>query len=1433
MFDKIIAYSIQHKFVIFLMILALIAWGSYSIKQIPIDAVPDITNNQIQIITNSPSLATLEVEQFITTPIELSLQNLQNLVEIRSISRFGLSVVTVVFEEDVETYFARQLVQECLASAQQDIPENLGTPEMAPVSTGLGEIYQYVLAVDSSHKDKYNLSDLRSMQDWIVRRQLSGIEGVAEVNSIGGYLKQYEIGIDPELLRSMDLTLDDVFTALAQSNANVGGSYIEKNSNAYYIRSEGLIRSLEDIGNIVIKTAANTPVLIRDVADIQFGKAPRFGALVKDGVEAVGGKVMMFKGANAAGVTKLIDARVAQVNSSLPEGVHISPYLVRDKLVNTAIGTVKKNLLEGGLIVVFVLVLFLGNYRASMIVASVIPLAMLFAISMMNLLGISANLMSLGAIDFGLIVDGAIIIVEAILHKINGRFAGQRLSQEEMDKEVTSAAQGIRQSAAFGELIILMVYIPILSLVGIEGKMFKPMAQTVMLAILGALILSLTYVPMMSAMLLNKNIKDKPNFSDRMMAFFQGIYSSVLEVAFKMKSLLVGLTILIFVFSLWVFSNMGGEFIPTLEEGDLAMQQILPPGSSLSQSVATAQLIQHKLLEDFHEIEEVVVNIGSAEIPTDPMPVEIGDYTLIMKPKSEWTHAHTRKGMFASLDESLSSIPGIDFEYSQPIQLRFNELMTGSKADIAIKLYGADLDELYRLAMQAKGFISEIPGVGTVNVEQTLGMPQIVVQYNYARLAQYGLHVGDINRLIQTAFAGAKAGTIYEADRRFDMVLRLKEEHRADIASVRQLNIPIAGGVQVPLSSVASIELKDAPMQISREQTNRNIVIGVNVGNTDVERLVEKIKAVLGEKIKLPTAYFFTFGGQFENLKEASARLMIAVPIALGLILILLYFTFHSFAQSLLIFTAIPLASIGGIWALYLRDMPFSISAGIGFIALFGVAVLNGIVLIGQFNQLKNDGMTDVMARIMEGTKTRLRPVLLTANVASLGFLPMALSNSGGAEVQRPLATVVIGGLITATFLTLVILPILYYWMEKLNWKKLNLMKQVNAMLVILFACPILLQAQTKISLPQAMEEILDVHPAMQAVEYKLQRQQQLSEMKYNLGNTDFFYQGDALFTGNSQMLNQLGFNQNFSSGKGYKAENLLNQQMYNSTLVERDLKRNLIKFNIKQVYYELQYKKSVLEIYEEMLELYDNYHAIAERRNAAGASTPIDELQIKSKREELLMLEAQSHIEIDALEKKFSVLFGDGVSYTSQGELTIPGIMQVDSFNSTFIEKAKAEIGIQQALVEVEKAERSWDYNIGYAIQNYFDGGWYSGLQAGISMPLFSRNINRRVEAQEIAIAESKSNLEARYIILQEQLIEAKKSMDIYEKGMMYYKKRMDTYDEEMVRLASLNYTSGEMSYLELLDILDNAEENKMAYLTQLYQYVLSIANYEFITNQ
>jgi heavy metal efflux system protein len=1032
MLDKIIQFSIKNKFIILLFTVVLIAFGSYSIKSLPLDALPDVTNNQVQILTTAPTLASQEVEQLITYPLEQAVKTIPNVIELRSISRFGLSVVTVVFKDDVDIYWAREQIFQRLKQAEENIPKYAGSPELAPISTGLGEIYQYDVYAKKGYEDKYDAVKLRTIQDWIIIPQLQGIEGVAEVSTWGGKLKQYEVAVNPNTLNSLGVTITEIFDALEKNNQNTGGAYIEKDQYAYFIRGVGMATGIKDLENVVVENRNGSPVLVRDVATVNEGISLRYGASTKDGKgEIVCGLALMLKGENSSAVVERIKEKMVQINKTLPEGVVAEAFIDRGKLVNSAIGTVTKNLLEGALIVIFVLILFLGNLRAGLIVASVIPLSMLFAVILMNAFGVSGNLMSLGAIDFGIIVDGAVIIVEATMHHLQKLKRQKNLTQSEMDSEVYKSASKIRNSAAFGEIIILIVYLPILALVGTEGKMFKPMAMTVGFAVIGAFILSLTYVPMMSAMFLSKNTEHKPNFSDKMMAWFEKIYTPFLDKALRFKKAVLGISLALFVFAVIVFQNMGGEFIPTIEEGDLAINATIMTGSSLTQMVETTTKYEKILKAKFPEIKTIVTKIGSGEIPTDPMPIESGDLIIVLKDKSEWTSADNWEDLANLMKEEMEAIPGANIEISQPIQMRFNELMTGSRSDIAIKIFGDDLETLDNKAKELISKVNKIEGIGDLKADKVTGLPQITVKYDYNKIALYGLNITDINKIIRSSFAGESAGTIYEESKRFDVVVRMNSANRSDISDVSNLFIPLPNGQQVPLSQVATITYEQGPVQVSRENGKRRITVGLNVRGRDIKSVVEEIQQKLDKDFKLPAGYFVTYGGQFENLVEANKRLSVALPIALGLILVLLFFTFNSFKQAGLIFTAIPLSAIGGVFALWLRGMPFSISAGIGFIALFGIAVLNGIVLISYFNQLKSEGITDPLQRVLIGTKTRLRPVLMTAAVASLGFLPMALSTSGGAEVQKPLATVVIGGLFSATLLTLIVLPILYLLFEK------------------------------------------------------------------------------------------------------------------------------------------------------------------------------------------------------------------------------------------------------------------------------------------------------------------------------------------------------------------------------------------------------------------
>ena len=1035
MLDNIIQFSIKNKLIVGLFTIALIGYGILQVTKLPIDAVPDITNNQVQVITVAPSFGALDIERLVTFPIEQANSNISGLKELRSFSRFGLSIVTIVFDDETDIYWARQQVAERLQKAQLQIPQGIGTPELGPVTTGLGEIYQYVVRPKAGYEGKYNDTELRTIQDWIVRRQLLGVKGVAEVSSFGGKLKQYEIAVDPNKLQSYNITINDVFSALEKNNQNTGGAYIEKGATVLFIRSEGLIGSLKDIENISIKaTQSGAPLFIRDVADVKIGYATRYGAMCyNDKGEVSGAIVMMLKGANSSDVIKNVKNRIAQIQKTLPEGVVIEPFLDRTKMVNNAIGTVEQNLLEGALIVIFVLVLFLGNFRAGLLVASVTPLAMLFAVCLMNAFGVSGNLMSLGALDFGLIVDGAVIIVEAVMHQLahSKKFSTiQALSQKDMDEEVKHSAGKMMNSAVFGQFIILIVYLPIFTLQGIEGKMFKPMAQTVAFALLGAFVLSLTYIPMMSALFLSKKIKHKPNISDKLMGKVEVAYQNKLAGIIKHPKLVLSFVLLLFVSAIIVLTTLGGEFIPALEEGDFAVETRILTGSNLNTTIASTQKAAHILKTQFPEVEKVVTKIGSGEVPTDPMPMEAADMMIILKDKKEWTSAKTFSELGEKMSKAIEDVPGVTTSFQYPVQMRFNELMTGAKQDVVCKIFGENIDTLAHYAEKLGAIINTVEGAKNLYVEPVTGMPQVVIEYNRATIAQYNLNISDINRLINTAFAGQNTGMVFEEEKRFGLVVRLNTDKRKNLEDVQNLLIPTPQGTQIPLYLLANVQIKDGPNQIQREDAMRRIIVGFNVRGRDVQSIVNELQEKIDAQVKFPTGYYVTYGGAFENLNAAKQRLMIAVPVSLILIFILLFFAFNSAKQGLLIYSAIPLSAIGGIFFLALRGMPFSISAGVGFIALFGVAVLNGIVLIAEFNRLKTGGMTDLKQIVLEGTKLRLRPVMMTAFVASLGFLPMALSNGAGAEVQRPLATVVIGGLMIATLLTLFVLPILYMLFE-------------------------------------------------------------------------------------------------------------------------------------------------------------------------------------------------------------------------------------------------------------------------------------------------------------------------------------------------------------------------------------------------------------------
>ncbi len=1444
MLNAVIHFSIKNKFIVGLLTLVLVVWGLWSANRLPIDAVPDITNNQVQIITLCPTLAAQEVEQFVTYPIEQTLANLPDVEELRSISRFGLSVVTVVFDDKVDVWFARQLVGEKIREAEEEIPPAIGRPEMAPVSTGLGEIYQYVLHPKKGSEDKYSAMDLRSMQDWIVARQLYGTPGVAEVNSFGGALKQYEVALNPDRLRAMNVTIPEIYRALQNNNENTGGAYIDRKPNAWFIRSLGLVRSLDDVRKIIIKNTSNgIPVLIGDVAEVRFGHAVRYGALTWNGEkEAVGGIVMMLKGANSAQVVESVKEKMTTIEKSLPDDVVIEPFLDRTDLVKRAIATVERNLVEGALIVIFVLVLFLGNLRAGLVVASVIPLSMLFALGMMNIFGVSANLMSLGAIDFGLIVDGAVIIVEATMHHLGVQSAGRRLSRSEMDEEVFDSASRMYNSAVFGQIIIFIVYIPILTLTGIEGKMFVPMAQTVSFAIIGALILSITYVPLMSALFLPRKTGHGRSLSERMVDSIHRLYEPILEWAIRFRHAVVAATVALFGFSLWLFAQLGGEFIPQLQEGDFAFHCILPMGSSLSQSIETSMQAERLLLE-FPEVKMVVGKTGSAEVPTDPMPPEATDMMIILKPKSEWTTTDDYQTLSRLMEEKLETIPGVFFEANQPIQMRFNELMTGIRQDVAVKIFGENIDTLAAIAPKVAALMQTIKGAGLPQIEQTIGLPQITIDYDRNRLANYGLSIEDVNHTVSTAFAGEKAGVVFENERKFDLVVRLDSVHRSSINDVSELLIPTFSGLQVPLSQVATVDFRQGAAQISRDDGKRRIVIGFNVQDRDVESVVQDIKESLEAHLELPAGYYYTFGGTFKNLEEAGARLRVAVPVALLLIFIMLYFTFHSFKQALLIYTAIPMSSIGGVIALLLRGMPFSISAGVGFIALFGVAVLNGIVLIATFNQLKAEGMSDVLERVREGAKTRLRPVLMTATVASLGFLPMAISRGAGAEVQKPLATVVIGGLIIATFLTLIVLPLLYMIFEKIKTHRGGA-APVIALLLGLAAAPSFAQQTHPIGLEEAIAQALANNPALRAGALEIQAMEALRPGAYEWPKTNFDIE---LGQYNSNLFDQsIAIRQGIYHPRNKRAGKALIEAKVHSAELSKAATRQTLVSEVRSVWYELVFLLEKKQLLEEQDSLYGRFVEVAELRLRTGETNPLEQATALSQSAEAKHQLAQIQTDIAIAQSKLQTLLAlaEPVKIPSGVKLekyAVPAGGDI-SANPT-LAWYRQQVALSEATVEVERARRAPEFSIGYINQSlttpigadpeYRLLNRFHVLEAGIAVPVFGKAFRAHIESAQLEQQAAMARVEAQTMQLQGSAREALQELDRQQQTLDYFENAALPTAGLLLSTAQTAFRTGDIGYVEFVQALTRANEIRRGYLEALNDYNQAAIRYHFFINQ
>ena len=1453
MLNRIIDLSIKNKLIVILTTLFIVGFGVYSIMRIPLGAVPDITNNQVQVITTSTSLSTQDVEQFITYPVELEMSNLPGVTEIRSISKFGLSVVTIVFEDQMGTYLPRQLIAEKIKSASANIPEGFGTPEMGPISTGLGEIYQYILDTKPGYKDKYSIMELRTIQDWVVKRQLSGIPGVVEVNTWGGYLKQYEVAINPERIKGMGISLLEVFEAIEKNNGVAGGAYIEKQNQSYFIRGDGLVGSLEDLEMIVVTNMSGLPVLVKDIATVDFGSANRFGAITANGEgEKVLGQIMMLKDANSNRVITAVKERVAEVQETLPEGVYINPILERSELIGKTSFTVFENLLLGCLIVFFILVLLLGNLRSGLVIASIIPLSLLFTISLMYIFGIDANLMSLGALDFGIIIDGAVIIVEFIAIRLTinrGELKGKSGDERQsvLDRITYNGASKMMNSAIFGQIIILIVFIPVLSLSGVEGKMFRPMALSFSFALLGAMFFGMTWLPVASALFLRPEKEKQFGLTRFIMKIFYRSYDPVIRWSYDHKAVIFGLALASLVCTGIIFSRMGGEFVPTLDEGDFVIQPVLKTGTSLSKTVELCTQMENILIDNFSEVDQIVCRIGAAEVPTDPMSMEEIDMIIKLNPKDGWVSADNKEDLANRFKEALTAIPGIDYEFTQPIEMRFNELITGVRADLAIKIFGEDLNILADRAQEVKRLISDVPGAADVILEKTVGLPQMSVKYRRNKLALYGQSIQELNNYVSMAFGGAIAGVVFEGEKRFDLVVRLQPHYRNDIEHIRNLPIELANGSQVPLRELAEIIYSTGPAKISRDDTHRRVVVSVNVRNRDLESVVNDIEVILNSELDLPDGYYIDYGGQFENLRNASRRLKLAVPIALLLIFIFLHFAFNSMKEAALIFTAVPLSIVGGVFLLWIRGMPFSISAGIGFIALFGVAVLNGIVLIEHLKELKKQGIEDMRERVLKGTRERLRPVLLTAGAAALGFLPMAISTSAGAEVQRPLATVVIGGLVTSTLLTMLALPLLYAVVDEITGIRLwppGLKRQKGVHVLLLLLIPALGISQStaikdngpkELSLQGVLEIAYLNNGELEAARLMAEEQKALIRTAYSIDKTNFYFNYDENnVADNNYPIGVIGGEQRFDFPTLYSARKKANTIGYEMAVNEYEGKKREVSREVSKAYYQLVYLKTRQQIYRQVDSLYARFSSAAERSYNQGAMSYLELLNAKSRQQEVLLLQRQMQYDIDIAYKNLSTLMQYDSIFVLLDETLEMVVMEVDSVGSDprlqYLENAVLKEGAE---LSVEKQMLFPDFTLGYfnGTNRYEGARNYQGFEIGLGIPIFFSEQRARVKARQFAL-QATSQLQAHYIRNYENRVaELESGLVKYREAIAYYEDTGKTLSAELVRSSQLSFSSGEIDFFRLAASMDRAIDIELNYLENLSNYNQLVLEINYLT--
>lgn len=1428
MIDKLIVFSVRNKLVVTAIVAVMTIGGCMSLLKLPLDAVPDVTGNQVDVITSSPSLASLEIERFITAPLEMAMSNIPGLVEMRSTSKFGLSVVKLVFDDDTDVYWARQQVFERLEAVKSEIPQELGKPFMGPVSTGLGEIYQYIIRPKNPDDQSYSLMEIRTLQDWMIRKQLLSIKGVAEVSGFGGYKKEYQAMLNPERMRALGVTIDELFNALSTGNSNTGGAYIEKENKAFTIRGIGLATSLEEIGNTVIKVNNRIPILVKDVADISLGHSIRYGAMTADGTgETVGGIIMMVKGENGSQVIQRIKEKMKTIQASLPEGLVIEPFIDRAKIVYKAIATVAKNLIEGAIIVVLVILVFLGNWRASLLAASVIPLSMLFAFILMRWFGVAGNLMSLGAIDFGLLVDPSIIVVESavffLTYEMRKRSKDENCSQLEKEEIVIKAAQEVKKSVVYGGLIILIVYFPILTLSGIEGKMFSPMAKTVSFAILGAIILALTYVPMVGSLILKPSASHDHGISERIVQYFFARYKPIIRFGLNNRKMILMVSGAFLLSGIIGFKFIGGEFIPKLAEGDLVVETHHPVGTSMTETIEFSNRIQKMLRNTYpDEIQRVVSKIGTSEIPVDPVPMESQDIVITLTDKKYWTKAKDQEELMGQISRLFQQYPGILYSIQQPIENRVNELMSGARTDVVVKLFGPNLDSLVSTGNRIISVLKTVPGATEIQDKKIFGLPQINIRYERRAMATYGVTVAQINRAIQTAFAGAMAGIIYENDKRFDLTLRLSGNERAKMENIRNLMINDKNNTPIPLKELAEITEEIGPSEISHENLQRKLNIGFNVRGRDLESVVNEAMKKIDEKLILPAGYSIDFGGEFENFRRAKTRLAIVVPVSLVVILGLLFATFGNLKDSLLIYSVVPLSAVGGVFSLLLRGMNFSISAGVGFIALFGIAVLNGILIITRFNELEKLGVTDVHERVLQGLNDRFRPVLMTSAVAALGFLPMALSTSAGAEIQKPLATVVIGGLFTSTLLTLLVLPVIYTL--SLRKKKLPPGKWIVVALVLLLMVPSAhAQQPVSISLDEAVKIALTKSPEMTLAQERIDQQAALKPTAFNLQNPDLVFEapaGQGFRPGVLQIIDYPGI---------YTAQSQAQKSKIEIAKTERAVSSNNLVYRVRTAYFQLQYLILRTKLLQSQDSVFDDIIKVNEVRYRVGQISSLEKLNGESQYKRILFNLKISRSELQNVKYQFNLLLGrpNDTLYTPNEALkkfehsliTTTTIDTSHVTNNPLMEYSRSQEVYSQHFLKVEKRKRLPGVVLGFLNQ-----GSYGVPIAGITLPLWQWTYQANINAAQKGLEMAQTQKTITSYQLNTEYAKALTTFAQHKDNLNYLETIGLAEADEVLRSSRESFRLGSITYYQFIQNLELSYTIRQNYLETLRNYNQSI---------